>query len=129
MLKDLQLRPGVCVQHHDGLLTVLSVLQGQLDGHQLRLQRGAVVGSPGANLRVACDGSSACPAAVWVYGVVAVVHGPPWLGDPRHGHEGVLPKLRGDTERLAGGQRSATRPPRHAAASWTRGRPRSAPLG
>ena len=43
LLEDLQPHcpPGVSVQHNGGLLTVLGVLPAQLDGHQLRVQRGA----------------------------------------------------------------------------------------
>ena len=51
LLKDLQPCSGVSVQHHSGLLMVLGVLKGQLDGHQLCLQCGAVVRCPGKQLR------------------------------------------------------------------------------
>ena len=50
-LQDLQPRPAVGVQHHGVLFTVLGMLKGQLDGHQLCLQCGAVVRCPGKQLR------------------------------------------------------------------------------
>ncbi|MPC46485.1 hypothetical protein E2C01_040205 [Portunus trituberculatus] len=46
LLEGLQSRLGIGVQHHGGPLTVVGVLQGQLDGHQLGLQSGTVVWDP-----------------------------------------------------------------------------------
>lgn len=92
------------MEHHGALPPVLSVLQGQLDGHQFCLQGGAVVGSPLTHLGPSGDGSSPRPSAVRVSRAVGVVHSTVWLGDLRHGHEGVLPHLLHGAERLAGGQ-------------------------
>ena len=66
LLEGLQPCPGVCMQHNCSLLTVFGVLQGQLDGHQLCLQGGAVVGSSLTQLCPANDGSSTCPPTVRV---------------------------------------------------------------
>ncbi|MPC78120.1 hypothetical protein E2C01_072599 [Portunus trituberculatus] len=86
------------------LLTVVGVLQDQLDGHQLGLQGGAVVWGPHSQLDPSGDGGGARPSAVRVNRAVGVVRHLAWLGDSGHGHEGVLAQLGGGARGLAGGE-------------------------
>ena len=80
------------------------MLQGQLDGHQLRLQRGAVVTSPGTQLGAPRQGSTTRPATARFYKTVGVINS---TGDLRHGHEGVLPQLLGAALALSVAVKSA----------------------
>lgn len=75
------------------LLVVDGIFQGQLNGHELRLQVGSVVRCPLAHPSPSGDGSSTRPYTVRVDQAVYVVDSTVWLIDPCNGHEGVLPQL------------------------------------
>lgn len=102
LLEALQPRPGVCVQHHCGLLTEVGMLQGQLDDLQVGLQGGAVVRGPHAQLGPVGDGRGAHPAAVLVDRAVGGVDSTAHLSDSCHRQKGMLPQLHVGADRLTG---------------------------